>query len=87
MVCQSLEQQSNLGWGEVLAGGIVERNWRFTQYNETAVWTLNHYSTFLNIFFYNLSKILLFLKQAIESLLQFQFNPPENTEKILQQML
>ena len=28
-----------------------------------------------------------FLKQAIESWLLFQFNPPENTEQILQQIV
>jgi hypothetical protein len=34
-----------------------------------------------------ISKIWLFLKQAIESWLQFQFNPPEKTEQILEQIL
>jgi hypothetical protein len=34
-----------------------------------------------------ISKILLFLKQAIESWFQFQFNPAENREQILQQIL
>jgi hypothetical protein len=33
------------------------------------------------------SKISLFLKQAIESWWQFQFIPPEKTEQILQQIL
>ena len=32
-------------------------------------------------------KILLFFKQALESWLQFQFNPPERTEQIVQQIL
>jgi hypothetical protein len=31
-----------------------------------------------------ISKISLFFKQAIESWLQFQFNPPEKTEQIIQ---
>ena len=30
-----------------------------------------------------ISKISLFLKQAVESWLQFQFNPPENTEQMV----
>ena len=34
-----------------------------------------------------MSKILLLLKQDIESWLQFQFNPPEKTEQILQPIL
>ena len=34
-----------------------------------------------------ISQISLFLKQAIESWLQFQFNPPETTEQIMQQIL
>ena len=32
-------------------------------------------------------KISLFFKQALESWLQFQFNPPEKTEQIIQQIL
>ena len=34
-----------------------------------------------------LFKVLPFLKQAIQSWLQFQFYPPEKIEQILQQML
>ena len=34
-----------------------------------------------------ISKISLFFKQALESWLQFQFNLPEKTEQIIQQIL
>jgi hypothetical protein len=34
-----------------------------------------------------ISEISLFFKQALESWLQFQFNPPERTEQIVQQIL
>ena len=34
-----------------------------------------------------ISKISLFFKQALESWLQFQFNRPEKTEQIIQQIL
>ena len=34
-----------------------------------------------------ISKMSLFFKQALESWLQFQSNPPERTEQIVQQIL
>ena len=44
---------------------------------------LTHFRLFENEI---ISKISLFFKQAMESWLQFQFNPPERTEQIIQQI-
>ena len=46
--------------------------------------TTAHFQVFENEIIYTIS---LFFKQALESWLQFQFNPPGKTEQIIQQIL